>query len=145
MSRASRPASNPYRCRWATRRSWACSFREAQARAPLLRALAGFDAPRAGHVRTPQRRRIVLASTRETLSAALSSQPDIVVLDADASTTDRNTWARIASERALGTSFVVGTSSLDLQRTAADVAAVAVDDGVLQSVIACGENQLWGR
>lgn len=88
-------------------------FPEARPRAPLLRALAGFDAPRAGHLRVPQRRRIVLASTGETLSAALSSQPDVVVLDAEERTTDRNTWARIAGERALGTSFVVATSSVD--------------------------------
>ncbi len=88
-------------------------FPEARPRAPLLRALAGFDAPRAGHLRIPQRRRVVLASTGETLSAALSSEPDIVVLDTEERTADRNTWARIASERALGTSFVVGTSSVD--------------------------------
>ncbi len=88
-------------------------FPEGRPRAPLLRALAGFDAPRAGQLRTPQRRRVVLASTGDPLSAAQSSEPDIVVLDVDERTADRNTWARIASERALGTSFVVGTSSLD--------------------------------
>ena len=88
-------------------------FPEGRPRAPLLRALAGFDAPKRGHLRTLQRRRIVLASTGETFSAALSSEPDVVVLDADERTTDRNTWVRIASERALGTSFVVGTSSVD--------------------------------
>jgi hypothetical protein len=88
-------------------------FPEGRRRAPLLRALAGFDAPRAGSIRTSDRRRIVLASTGETLSAALTSAPDVVVLDIDERTTDRNTWARIASERALGTSFVVATSSVD--------------------------------
>jgi ABC-type multidrug transport system ATPase subunit len=200
-------------------------FPEAKPRAPLLRALAGFDAPRAGRLSMPQRRRIVLASTGETLSAALSSEPDVVVLDADERTTDRNTWARIAGERALGTSFVVATSSVehayrsdrvclagwdrlalskatstlasrmstevrellavlgqcqhrgdsalaaellrlnraardllaemrrlsrsreersDLQRTAADLAAVAVDEKVLHSVIADAEDRLGG-
>lgn len=88
-------------------------FPKERPRAPLLRALAGFDAPRAGHLRIPERRRIVLASTADTLSTALSSEPDVVVLDAEEQTTDRNTWARIASERALGTSFVVATSSID--------------------------------
>lgn len=200
-------------------------FPEARPRAPLLRTLAGFDAPRAGRLRVPERRRVVLASTGDTLSAALSSEPDVVVLDAEERTTDRNTWARIASERALGTSFVVATSSVDqayrsdrvclagwdplalskavseiahrmtsdvqeflavlgeyrhrggpvlaaellrlnraardlvaemrrlsrsheerweIQRTAADLAAVAVNDSVLQSVIAEGEDRVSG-
>jgi hypothetical protein len=110
-------------------------FPEARSRAPMLRALAGFDVPRAGHLRVPPRSRIVFTSTAETLSAALSSDPDVVVLDADERTTDRNTWARIASARALGTSFVVGTSSIDVAYRSDRVCLAAWDALTLGNAI----------
>jgi hypothetical protein len=56
----------------------------------------------------------VIADTARPLSEALTVQPDLVLLDAANDLADRNTWARLASERALGTSFVVATANLDL-------------------------------
>jgi hypothetical protein len=80
-------------------------------RAPVLRTLAGLDAPAAGKVRVAGRRRILLAKPGRQLADALSSRPDLVLLDA-ANDVDRSTWARLASERATGTSFVVATASV---------------------------------
>lgn len=89
-------------------------FPEGRSRKPLLRALAGLDAPRGGQVRVPRRKRIVLAGTGAPLAAALSPDPDLVVLDAGNEHSPGDTWTRIAYERARGTSFLVGTSSVDL-------------------------------
>ncbi len=82
-------------------------------RMPVLRALAGLDSPVAGEVRVAGRRRILLAKPGQQLSAVLSSQPDLVLVDAANDVADRGTWALMASERALGTSFVVATASVE--------------------------------
>jgi hypothetical protein len=93
-------------------------FPPSRPRTPILRALAGLDATVAGEVRFRARRRILLASPGPPLSTALSSQPDLVLLDAaDAEAEGRmdpRTWARLASARAQGTSFVVATASVDV-------------------------------
>jgi len=88
-------------------------FPPGKPRVPVLRALAGLDAAIAGEVRFPDRGRVVVAAPGQKLTAALSMQPDLVLLDAANDVADRNTWARLASERAVGTSFVVATSNLD--------------------------------
>jgi hypothetical protein len=82
-------------------------------RAPVLRVLAGLDAAFAGAIRFPGRARVVVATPGRSLSDVLSAQPDLVLLDVASDVVDRNLWARLASERALGTSFVVATSSLE--------------------------------
>jgi hypothetical protein len=81
-------------------------------RLPILRVLAGAGAPVVGEV-SRGRARIRVAATREALSDVLSTQPDLVLFDAGDGPADHDTWARLATERALGTSFVVATSSLD--------------------------------
>lgn len=87
-------------------------FPPVRPRVPILRALAGLDATVAGEVRFPGRRRILLATPGPPLSDALSSHPDLVVLDAEQGA-DHSTWVRLATERARGTSFVVATASVD--------------------------------
>jgi ATPase subunit of ABC transporter with duplicated ATPase domains len=88
-------------------------FPPGASRTPTLRALAGLDAAVAGDVRFPGGDRIVFASATQALLGALSVQPDLVLYDAAHDAADRNLWARLASERALGTSFVVATANLD--------------------------------
>jgi hypothetical protein len=83
-------------------------------RTHVLRVLAGLDPAAAGDARFRDQGRIVIADTARPLSEALTVQPDLVLLDAANDLADRNTWARLASERALGTSFVVATANLDL-------------------------------
>lgn len=82
-------------------------------RTPILRVLAGLDAAAAGDVRFPRGGRVAVATTGEPLSDALSVQPNLVLLDAGNDRPDRAMWARLASERAFGTSFVVATDNLD--------------------------------
>ena len=88
-------------------------FPPAIPRAPILRALAGVDAALAGEVRLLRHGRIRIATSETPLSAVLSSRPDLVLLDAVEPSADRSMWARLARERARGTSFVVATASVD--------------------------------
>jgi hypothetical protein len=88
-------------------------FPPARPRTPVLRALAGLDGATAGEVRFPSQGRVAIASGRRPLADALSTQPDLVLLDAATDLGDRGTWALLAAERALGTSFVVATASVD--------------------------------
>jgi hypothetical protein len=88
-------------------------FPSRRPRTPTLRVLAGLDAPLAGEVRRPKRSRIVLAEPDRPLSDALASQPALVLIDSAAEVSDRNTWAMLASERAVGTSFLVATANID--------------------------------
>jgi ABC-type branched-subunit amino acid transport system ATPase component len=88
-------------------------FPPGKPRTPILRVLAGLDAPVAGEVRFPCRGRIAISTAPQPLGTALSLQPDLVLFDAASDAADHNIWARLASERALGTSFVVATSSVD--------------------------------
>lgn len=82
-------------------------------RVPVLRALAGLAAVRGGEVRFPGRGRVVVATSRERLADALSTRPQIVLLDDAANDVDdHKLWARLAGERALGTSFVLTTASV---------------------------------
>jgi hypothetical protein len=106
------PASTPFSFRVGTGEIVGLLFPLTKPRTPALRALAGLDAAVAGEVRLRGPGRVVVATTASALSDALSMQPDLVLLDA-ANDYDHNVWARIASERALGTSFVIATSSLD--------------------------------
>lgn len=69
-----------------------------------MRALAGLDATVAGSVRFPGPRRILLATPGPPLSDALSSQPDLVVLDAEEGA-DHSTWVRLATPPA---AFLLG-------------------------------------
>jgi hypothetical protein len=87
-------------------------FPPGKPRVPVLRALAGLDPTIAGEVRFGGRGRVVVATPGPGLSEALSMQPDLVLLDAANDVADHNAWARLASERAVGTSFVVATSNL---------------------------------
>lgn len=82
-------------------------------RMPILRALAGLEGAVAGHIRSAGRGRVVVAATDRPLGDALSTLPDLVLLDAASDPADHNLWARLASERALGTSFLVATVNLD--------------------------------
>jgi hypothetical protein len=107
------PPSAPLSLRVAQGEIVGLLFPLARPRTPVLRALAGLEAPFAGEVRFPCRARVRVAATARELSNALSAQPDLVLLDVANATADHDTWARLASERALGTSFVVATSSLD--------------------------------
>jgi hypothetical protein len=88
-------------------------FPPARPRAPVLRALAGLDAAVAGEVRLLRHKRIEIAPSGKPLSTVLSSQPDLVLLDAAEERADRGMWAQLASGRARGTSFVVATASVD--------------------------------
>jgi hypothetical protein len=106
------PPSAPFSIGVATGEIVGLLFPLGKPRVPILRVLAGLDAAVAGEVRFPARGRIVVA-TKGQLSDALSMQPDLVLLDAANDAGDHNMWARLASERALGTSFVIATSSLD--------------------------------
>jgi hypothetical protein len=96
-------------------------------RCPLLRVLAGLDAPTAGEVRLGSGR-VCVVTTSRGLSEALAAQPDLVLFDAGDGAGNRDTWARLAAERALGTSFVIATSSLD-QACRSDRVSLASWDG----------------
>lgn len=88
-------------------------FPPARPRAPILRALGGLDPPAAGEVRLAAGRRIVVAAPGPDLADALAERPDLVLLDAANDVANRSMWALLASERALGTSFVVATASFE--------------------------------
>jgi hypothetical protein len=88
-------------------------FPVAKPRAPVLRALAGLDATGSGELRLAGRGPIVIATLGQPLFDALSAQPAVVLLDVANDVADRNVWALLASERALGTSFVIATSRVD--------------------------------
>jgi hypothetical protein len=107
-------------------------FPPSRPRVPVLRAMAGLDAPVGGEVPFPVPSRVVLATPGRGLSEALSSAPDLVLLEADPEP-DRNTWARLASERERGTSFVIATANVE-QAYRCDWVALAtweIDDLVL--------------
>jgi hypothetical protein len=106
------PPSAPFSLTVATSEIVGLLFPVAKPRTPVLRVLAGLDTTVAGEVRFPCHGRVVVAATGQPLSDALSKQPDLVLLDAASDVGDHNMWARLASERALGTSFVIATSSL---------------------------------
>jgi ATPase subunit of ABC transporter with duplicated ATPase domains len=82
-------------------------------REAALRALAGEEKPVRGEVRVEHHRRVARAAAGPSLSDALASQPDVVLLDVDDDAETRATWPRLAGERALGTSIVVATASVD--------------------------------
>jgi hypothetical protein len=108
-----RPPSLPLSLRVTAGEIVGLLFPHAHPRAPTLRALAGLDAAVSGEVRILDRARVLFASSARSLSGVLSDRPDLVVLDAAGDVADRNLWALLASERALGTSFVVATSTID--------------------------------
>lgn len=88
-------------------------FPRAKPRAPVLRALAGLDETGSPEARLAARGPVVIATLGQPLFEALSAQPALVLLDVAHDVVDRNVWALLASERALGTSFVVATSRVD--------------------------------
>ncbi len=88
-------------------------FPPGKPRAPVLRVLAGLDAAVSGDVRFPTGGRIAIATTGQALRDALSLLPDLVALDAGNDEGDHNGWARLASERGLGTSFLIATTNLN--------------------------------
>jgi hypothetical protein len=88
-------------------------FPVAKPRAPVLRALADLDATFAESVGRPGRGPVRIAALGQSLLDALSAQPALVLLDVANEVPDRNMWALLASERALGTSFVVATTRVD--------------------------------
>lgn len=100
-------------------------FPSSRPRTPVLRALAGVDAPSAGEVRFPRPGRVVLATQGMSLSDVLASRPDLVLVDAANDALDRRAWARIAAERAGGTSFIIATASVDEAYRADRVSLVA--------------------
>jgi hypothetical protein len=104
--------SAPWSFDIATREIVGLLFPLAKPRAPILRVLAGLDAAVAGEVRFPGGGSVVLATSGRPLFEALSGQPDLVLIDTD-DVADRNVWALLASERAIGTSFVIATANLD--------------------------------
>jgi hypothetical protein len=110
---AGAPPSSPFSVGVATGEIVGLLFPLDKPRTPILRVLAGLDTAVAGDVTFPGGGRIVVATTGQPLSDALSTQPDLVLLDAANELADHNLWARIASERALGTSFLVATANLD--------------------------------
>jgi hypothetical protein len=85
--------------------------------APLLRALAGVDAPQAGVVRTARDARVVLASSNDT--DALSARPDLLVVSAtdDAS----ELWRLVIRAKDLGVSVLASSSCLPAREVGARV------------------------
>jgi hypothetical protein len=88
-------------------------FPAARPRMSSLRVLAGLETPSRGEVRIRAPGSVAIALPGRPLAEALASRPELVLLDAANDVVDRNTWALLASERAVGTSFVVATSRIE--------------------------------
>jgi hypothetical protein len=93
-------------------------FPAGRPRGPILRVLAGFDAPKTGHLRIPHRGSPLLAAELLRLNRAAR---DLLA--------EMRRLSRSSEERS------------DLRRTAADLAAVTIDEKVLDSVIASAEDR----
>jgi hypothetical protein len=88
-------------------------FPPGKPRIPVLRVLAGLDAAIVGEVRLPARGHVAVTTSPERLADALVTRPELVLVDAANDVGDDDVWARFASERALGTSFVLATANVD--------------------------------
>jgi hypothetical protein len=88
-------------------------FPPGKPRLPVLRTLAGLDAAMRGEVRLPRRGHVAITTSPERLADALVTRPELVLVDVANDVGDRDAWARLARERAMGTSFVLATANVD--------------------------------
>jgi len=120
-------------------------FPPARPRVSVLRVLAGLEAPVAGQVRFPGGGRVALATSSQQLHEALATHPHLVVYDTANDAPDRGLWALLASERALGTSFVVATASVDQACRSDRVSTVPWEMGEVTNAIAELVSQMSGQ
>jgi hypothetical protein len=88
-------------------------FPPGKPRIPVLRVLAGLDAASGGEVRLPCRGHVAVTTSPDRVADALSTAPELVLVDAANDVGDPEAWARFAGQRAPGTSFVLATANVD--------------------------------